>query len=385
MTTPFARTLRAVDADGARLRVGGVAAAIGVAWLAWMAFAEITVWETTGSARVEVSREAQSVEAGVGGRVTRVAVALDQEVAEGDVLVELDGQDLALRVEETTTRQAAAARREEALLAAQAAAEAALGQAEATAAAAGDEARAHLREAESAATLADAQRARTEKLHASGGVSDEALESAQQVAAQRAAAVEAARTAVERLALQARQDESERRAAVEELRQQVAEVAGDRAAATSALARLAWEMDRTRLRAPVAGRVGELVPLYVGGLVSAGARVGAIVPDGELRVVAFFTPEAALGRVAPGQAARVRLDGFPWTRFGSLGATVTRVAREPRDGQVRVELAVTADPASAIPVQHGLTGTVEVAVEEASPLALALRAAGDLVRRAGPS
>ena len=46
---------------------------------------------------------------------------------------------------------------------------------------------------------------------------------------------------------------------------------------------------------------------------------------------------------------------------------------EVRDGQIRVELAFLTDPASPIPFQHGLPGTVEVEVERVSPAALVRR------------
>jgi membrane fusion protein (multidrug efflux system) len=51
------------------------------------------------------------------------------------------------------------------------------------------------------------------------------------------------------------------------------------------------------------------------------------------------------------------------------------VASELRDSQIRVELRLDA-PASNIPLQHALPGTVELEVERISPAALILRAAG---------
>jgi membrane fusion protein (multidrug efflux system) len=101
-----------------------------------------------------------------------------------------------------------------------------------------------------------------------------------------------------------------------------------------------------------------------------------ILPPGTLQVVAYFPPAVALGRLAPHQPARLRLTGFPWTQYGSLAATVARVAHEARDGQIRVELSLLPDPPSAIPLQHGLPGTVEVAVEQVAPVTLVLRAVG---------
>ena len=66
-------------------------------------------------------------------------------------------------------------------------------------------------------------------------------------------------------------------------------------------------------------------------------------------------PAVALGRRA-GQPARLRLDSFPWTQYGSLATTVSRVASEVRDGRVRVELTVASEPPARLPLQHGLRG-----------------------------
>lgn len=95
-------------------------------------------------------------------------------------------------------------------------------------------------------------------------------------------------------------------------------------------------------------------------------------------IIAHF-PAAALGRLQPGQWAEVRLDSFPWARYGTLGASVIDVSSAIRDGQVEVRLRAYPSTAPAIPLQEGLTGTVEVVVGRASPAALVLQAAG--VRR----
>ena len=110
-----------------------------------------------------------------------------------------------------------------------------------------------------------------------------------------------------------------------------------------------------------------------------GEKLGAIVPDGKLAVIAQFPPPAALGRVRSGQAARLRLQGFPWMQYGSVNATVTRVAGEVRDNSVRVELAVAGPSPGAIPLQHGLPGSVEVEVERVTPAELLLRSAGRML------
>jgi membrane fusion protein (multidrug efflux system) len=85
--------------------------------------------------------------------------------------------------------------------------------------------------------------------------------------------------------------------------------------------------------------------------------------------------------VRPGQYARLRLEGFAWTQYGSLPARVSSVASEAQDGRVRVELAVEAGARTQIPLQHGLPGTVEVETERVSPAVLVLRAAGGMLTK----
>jgi membrane fusion protein (multidrug efflux system) len=75
----------------------------------------------------------------------------------------------------------------------------------------------------------------------------------------------------------------------------------------------------------------------------------------------------------------MRLDGFPWAQYGSIDATVSRVATEIRDGVVRIEFtpAHIGNPVGIM--QHGVPGVVEVAIERAAPAFLVFRAAGLLL------
>jgi len=123
----------------------------------------------------------------------------------------------------------------------------------------------------------------------------------------------------------------------------------------------------------------------MGMVVQKGDRLATVIPSGTHRIVANFLPSEALGRIRPGQTAWFRLYGFPWVQHGSIVATVERVAREVRDGLVRIELDIKDEQVSSIPVQHGLTGTLEVEVERISPALLVLRAAGRLFSRQNES
>src|SRR5262249_11793431 len=127
------------------------------------------------------------------------------------------------------------------------------------------------------------------------------------------------------------------------------------------------------------GRVGEMAGLRPGSVVAEGDKLGAIVPDGRVQIVAQFPP-ASLGRIAPGQAAAMRLDGFAWTQYGAVPAVVSRVATEIRGGTIRFDLGVDQSHASKIPLGHGLPGTLEVEIGRATPAALVLRHAGRIAQ-----
>lgn len=381
MSTPFSRTMRALDADLPRW---GVLAAVGVTlacWLGWFCFVPVTVWVGTDVARIEVAGDAHPLDAPVAGRVLSIDGALDARVVAGDVIVTLDASDLSLQLQEAEARGRALDERQVSLRAAKGVTEQALVQESVAGTAARAEAEARVRAGQAAAMLAEADATRATAVYATGGISTAAHEEAVQGAVRAVASTEALATGVQRETADRALALSERRAELESILEQLAQVAGEAQATTATIARLRWEIDRYSIRAPTEGRIGDLAPLHVGDLVAAGTRLGAVVPEGELRVVGQFAPADSVGRVAPGQRARVRLDGFPWTEFGSLAATVSAVAAQPRSGRIRVDLAVERDPDSAIPLQHGLTGRAEVAVEEARPVELVLRAAGSLVRR----
>jgi adhesin transport system membrane fusion protein len=163
---------------------------------------------------------------------------------------------------------------------------------------------------------------------------------------------------------------------VEALRRSVLVLEGEAATARASAARLRQEIDRHALRAPVGGTVADVAALRTGAYVAPGQKLATVVPPGGLVVVASFPPAAVLGRIRLGQRATLRLDGFPWAQYGSIEATVSRVAGEVRDGLVRVEFEPAVDPGRGFTLQHGLPGAIEVALEQVSPLQLVLRAAG---------
>ena len=156
----------------------------------------------------------------------------------------------------------------------------------------------------------------------------------------------------------------------------IAKVEAEMASSSSAIRRLEYEIGQRLIRTPVSGRLGECTTLRPGIYIKQGQQLGVILQHGKLQVIAEFQPADALGKVHAGQRATLRLQGFPWTQFGTVPAQVSRVADDTRDGKVRVELAVNPAINSRIHLQHGLPGSVEVEIERISPIALVLRSAG---------
>lgn len=383
MSTPFSRTLRSLQADAFRPSLIGMAlvAALLLAWLAWFVLAEVSIYAVSQTARLEADIASHPIDAPALGRIVSTHLLLGREVEAGEVLVELDADAQRLQLEEERSRLAALGPQIDAVRAEIAAEERGLGEERGAGSAALAEARARSREAEALAGIADQESERAQSLHQAGSVSDLDLLRVKGEAERRRAAAESLRLAVSRSEREQQTRASDRQARIESLRRETTRLTGLKATTAATIERLSNDIERRSIRAPIAGRLGEVAELRAGAVVEEGAKLGAIVPSGKLRVVAEFLPPDAIGRIRPGQKARLRLEGFPWMQYGSLEAGVSSVGSEVRGGKVRVELAISEDPASRIPVQHGLPGSVEVEVERVSPAALVLRAAGRLVAR----
>lgn len=374
----FPHSLRTLAADGFRRSLWGyilVAIFLG-GWGAWFLRARVAVYAVTEAARLEIAQAAHPIAAPVAGRVALTHLVVGQEVQAGAVLVELEADAQRLELEEAQARHAAFATQLSALRKEIAAEEEARREEGQAAQRALEEARARHHEAEVAAQAAEEEAALFTRLQARDLAAQLDLLRSKAEARKRRAAADTLRLAVGRLEGEQRTRERERRVRLERLTREITRLEGELATAAATNARLAHAIEQRRIRAPIGGRLGEVANLRIGAVVHEGDILGAVVPPGDLRVVAQFLPSTALGRLRPGQPARVRLEGFPWAQFGSLAATVARVANEARDGRIRVELSLQRDPASPIPLQHGLPGTVEVEVERAAPATLVLRAVG---------
>ncbi len=146
----------------------------------------------------------------------------------------------------------------------------------------------------------------------------------------------------------------------------------------TSIKKLKLNIERSIIYAQRDGRIGELKQLYIGMAIKKGERLGTLSPNKNLKVVAYFSPADAFGHIFPGQQGNLSFDGFPWTQYGKAWVTVNRVAKEIREGLVKVELDVSLPESSSLPMQHGMPATVALETQKLTPALLVLRAAGKL-------
>jgi multidrug resistance efflux pump len=384
MPAGFSRTFRGMEQDGmwpTALALGFAVALLG-GWAGWLALARVSLYEVSETARLEVAH-IYPVAAPITGRVVAAGLVLSREVQQGEVLVEVEADREHLETAEERARLAAFGPQLQALAQELRAEEQALHELRNAGAAAVSEAQQKRVAAEAAARQAQDQAERARQLQQRDLVPQADLVKTRAEAEARRADLGAASVGIERLRSEQRTTERTREARLAALRREQVNLEGQRDTLRSVVARREREAERRSIRASVAGRLGDVTPLQVGAVIREGDRLASIIPDGHVRVVAEFPP-TALGRTRPGQPARLRLDGFPWLQYGRLSATVTRIASEPREGRVRVELAL--ERVANLPkfLQHGLPVTVEVEVERVAPVVLLLRAAGYVLAVADP-
>jgi membrane fusion protein (multidrug efflux system) len=373
--------VRSLNADGFRastLTLVVVVVILG-GWMAWFCVSSVAIYEVTGSARLEADQAAHPIASQVMGRVVETRLALGREVQRGEVLVEFDTMEQRLQIAEELTRVRAIDRQVAALRSELAAGQQAAAETRQTAPVAIAEAQARYEEAQALARAGHEETQRISRLHAEGLVSKLDAIRAQAEAEKRQAAAEALRLAINRQGKDQRVKESDRNVQLEHLKREMAELEGEVMARNATIQRLQQTIEQRRILAPTTGRLGEVADLRVGAVVREGDKLGTVIPPGHLRAVAEYAPSAAVGRLRPGQPARLLLEGFPWTEYGKVAATVASVGSEPRSGHVRVELTIDPNPPARIPLQHGLPGTAEVEVDRVSPAALALRAVGKML------
>jgi hemolysin D len=109
-----------------------------------------------------------------------------------------------------------------------------------------------------------------------------------------------------------KQDEAERQA--EDLEQK--------------LAKADAMIEHLTLKAPISGVVQASAVTTIGQVVSSGQEIMRIVPDDAGLEIEVYVLNKDIGFVRSGQEAVVKIESFPFTQYGTIGAHVTRIARD---------------------------------------------------------
>jgi len=86
------------------------------------------------------------------------------------------------------------------------------------------------------------------------------------------------------------------------------------------------------LRAPIGGFVHASAVTTPGQVVKPGALLMQIVPEGAPIEIVAYVLNSDIGFVREGQPAAIKIDTFPYTRYGTIAGTVTKVAADAITG-----------------------------------------------------
>lgn len=134
---------------------------------------------------------------------------------------------------------------------------------------------------------------------------------------------------------------------------------------------LADRLERTTVRAPMAGIISRLRVSTSGGAVGPGEPLVEMVPAGDRLLVEARVSPADIGFVAPGQTSRVRITAYDYGVYGAMAGTVQSVAPDAvideRTGEVhflvRIALARPCFPTDAgpcLPLGPGMLAEVSL-------------------------
>lgn len=87
------------------------------------------------------------------------------------------------------------------------------------------------------------------------------------------------------------------------------------------------------LRAPVSGVIQQLAVHTLGGVVTTAQPLMVLVPENYPLELDVMILNKDVGFVLPGQAVEVKVDSFPYTRFGTLSGEVKHISRDAMEDQ----------------------------------------------------
>ena len=150
---------------------------------------------------------------------------------------------------------------------------------------------------------------------------------------------------------------------------QLEEAERRRAALGQELIKAATRLKAHTLTAPIDGVVQQLAVHSVGGIVTPAQTLLVVVPETDRVEVEALVANKDAGFVTEGQHAEVKLDAYPFTRYGTVAGWVRRLSRaavaDERQGlvfkaAVALERPFLESDGGRLPLGPGLAATVEI-------------------------
>ena len=132
---------------------------------------------------------------------------------------------------------------------------------------------------------------------------------------------------------------------------------------TQELAKLAHRHELLELRAPQAGTVKDLATHTAGTVAAPGTILMTLVPQGERLVAEVWVSNEDVGFVRAGQAVKLKLAAFQFTRYGMVEGTVRQVSADATEAAYRTLVDLKAEHLHAGGVRHALAPGMQVAAE----------------------
>lgn len=123
------------------------------------------------------------------------------------------------------------------------------------------------------------------------------------------------------------------------------------------------------LTAPVNGVVQQLKAHTLGGVVTPAEQLMVIVPNGQPLEVEALVLNRDIGFVSEGQKATVKVDAFPFTRYGAIDGELTIVSKDAATDEqlgliypsrLRLAKTVMQIDAKEVPLSPGMAVTIEI-------------------------
>jgi membrane fusion protein len=155
--------------------------------------------------------------------------------------------------------------------------------------------------------------------------------------------------------------------------------------ATATIQQRAADVEQRRSQfvvAPITGRIAAL-PVSTGQFIAAGVTIAVLIPEGSQLEAELLAPSRSIGFIKPGQEVQLRLQAFPYQRFGTVkGAirTVSTTVLAPNEVGVqglaieepvyRIRVTMSREAIYAygevVPMQPGMLVSAEIIVDRRS-------------------